>query len=167
MKELRVRFHWKLYLCFLGAVFITFFTGCNNNNQSQEQLTKMKTDMTELARFISLPEGVIHGEWQTGEYPTGNDWWLAVTLNFDEKNTSSFLKDPEGKELIETPNSLVLESSFAALKSLSGTVVDKEQGILRLLTNTYSVSPYISSPLNNGKVIKLSDTQVMVYLWTN
>jgi hypothetical protein len=158
-------FQMTLFVSIFGTFLIAYITGCGNN-QRKEQAVKMKTDITELSRLMNLPGKVDTCEWQTGDYPSGRDWWVVAILNIDGQSESLFLQGSGNEEYIETPPALQLDSSFAALKSMPGAQIGAKD-VVRIVTKTYSATPYLSPPLNNGKVIRLSDNQILVFLWTN
>jgi len=126
----------------------------------------MNTDVTELKRYIQVPGEVVSCEWQTGKFaPHGGDWWLAAVLDVPADEIDSFLQGPATTEVFETPPGLRLESAFAELESFPGAQTTEAPGI-RLITETWSAAPYARSPLVNGKVIRLSETRVLLLLFT-
>ena len=125
----------------------------------------MNNDVIALQRLIKLPADVDACEWQTGEFAPGGDWWLAATFKVKAEDLSKFLLDSPNKELVEIPSRLQLDSSFAALKSLPSAGIAGSNSI-SFIAEVYPVTPYESSPLLNGKVIKLSDRTIFILLWT-
>jgi hypothetical protein len=127
----------------------------------------MSTDLVALKRLIKLPEDVARCEWQTGKLaPHGGDWWVASVLVVSADHMASFLHGPATRAVFETPPGLKFTSSFAALKALpDARAIEPDR--IRLVIDTYDVEPYASSPLLNGKAIRLSATEVLVLLWTN
>lgn len=125
----------------------------------------MKTDIVALKRFINLPAEIVSGEWQTGEFAPGGDWWLAAVLKIKADDRSKFLVEPPEQQWVELPASLQLVSAFAALKSLpSASVADSQR--LSFITPVYPVTPYESSPLLQGKALKLAEDTVFILLST-
>lgn len=153
-------FGWIVFI-----LFIQFLIGCDDRSNQQEQKVTMNTDIVKLRRFINLPAQVNSCEWQTGEFAPGGDWWLAATLNIDAGDISKFLQAPPKKERIEIPPALKLDSSFSALASYPNAVASESKG-LSFIAEVYPVTPYESSPLLNGKAIKLSENIVFILLWT-
>jgi hypothetical protein len=125
----------------------------------------MNTDIIELKRLIELPGEVAACEWQTGEFAPSADWWITAVLQVDENDIGAFLQGPENEEYIQTPPGMSLTSSFAELKNLRDAQLN-ESGQLSAIAVTYSVGPFASSPLLNGKAVRLGDDKVLVMLWT-
>lgn len=127
----------------------------------------MSTDLAALKRLINLPADVSRCEWQTGKLaPHGGDWWVASVLAVPADQMASFLHGPATNAVFETPPGLKFTSSFATLKALPGAQ-QIEPDRIRLVIETHDVEPFASSPLLNGKTIRLSATEVLVLLWTN
>ncbi|MEI2697704.1 MAG: hypothetical protein V9E94_04940 [Microthrixaceae bacterium] len=146
--------------------FLVFFLmGCGNPSEEQKKVAEMNTDIVALQRFIKLPAKVVSSEWQTGEFAPGRDWWLAAVLKIDPSDLSKFLPGSSNKELVEMPLGLQLDSSFAALNAFSDAGVSKTKQH-SFIAEVYPVTPYQSSPLLNGKSVKLADDTVFVLLWT-
>jgi len=143
--------------------------GCSDDFDNSQMYSSngMKTDIDSLKRLIHLPANVERCEWQTGtRSPHGDDWWLAAVLEVNSDQLPAFLPGTGTREFFETPPGLELVSSFAALRLLPDAH-PSESGGIALIVDTYGVSPYTSSPLLDGRAIKLSANQVFVTLWTN
>lgn len=149
-------------ICFL---VLQYLIGCDSHSDPQEKKAVMNTDLVALQRLIKLPADVESCEWQTGEFVPGGDWWLAATLRIRSDDLSKFLPGQPNRELVELPSTLRFDSSFAALKSVPSTGVAGSNRI-SFIADVYPVTPYESSPLLNGKAIKLSEHVVFVLLWT-
>ncbi|MBL8260173.1 MAG: hypothetical protein JNM60_10230 [Candidatus Competibacteraceae bacterium] len=148
-------------VCFL--VFL--LAGCGNPSEEQKKVAEINTDIVVLQRFISLPAKIVSGEWQTGEFAPGRDWWLAAVLKIEAGDLSKFLPGSPDKGLVEMPPGLQLTSSFGALKSFPDAGASKTQQH-SFIAEVYPVTPYQSSPLLSGKAVKLADETVFVLLWT-
>lgn len=158
---------WLLFIWSVVLPAIICAAGCTDNSGRTVEETKLNTDLEGLKRLINLPGGVKSCEWQTGQRAAhGGDWWVAAVLDIDSEKIADFLQGPGVKEVFETPPGLELVSSFAALKSLPEVQLLEPVGI-RLLIDTFSVTPYANSPLLNGKAVGLSPSQILVVLWTN
>jgi hypothetical protein len=140
-------------------------SGCEVEAPEGEQVTNMNTDIIELKRLIELPGEVAACEWQTGEFAPSADWWLAAVFQVDQKDIGAFLQGPENEEYIQTPPGMSLSSSFSGLEDLRDAQLN-DSGQLSAIAVTYSAEPYASSPLLNGKAVRLGDDQVLVMLWT-
>jgi len=151
---------WLIYLIALQCLM-----SCDSHSDNQEKKAVMNSDVVALQRFIKLPADVDSCEWQTGEFAPGGDWWLAATFKVKTEELSKFLLEPPNKELVEIPSTLQFEASFAELKSLPSAGIAGSNSI-SFIADVYPVTPYESSPLLNGKVIKLSDHTVFILLWT-
>lgn len=159
MKKACNRWGWLLYC----LVFLSM--SCGGHAEQPEKGTEMKTDIVALKRFINLPAEIVSGEWQTGEFAPGGDWWLAAVLKIKADDRSKFLVEPPEQQWVELPASLQLVSAFAALKSLpSASVADSQR--LSFITPVYPVTPYESSPLLQGKALKLAEDTVFILLST-
>ncbi len=127
----------------------------------------MNTDLVALKRLINLPADPKSCQWQTGKFGLhGSDWWLAAVLEVDARTIPTFLQGAATKGVFETPPGLQLVSSFAAVKSLPDAQMTESQRV-QLITEIHGIGPYASTPLLNGKAIRLSGNQVLVLLWTN
>lgn len=141
--------------------------GCSEEAGKAQAKTSMSTDLVALKRLIKLPADVSRCEWQTGKLaPHGGDWWVAAVLSVPGDQMSSFLHGPATQALFETPPGLQFTSSFAALKALPDAQAIAPDRI-RVVIDTHDIEPYASSPLLNGKTIRLTATEVLVLLWTN
>ncbi|MBK8509176.1 MAG: hypothetical protein V9G63_02385 [Candidatus Competibacter sp.] len=149
----------------LACCLVFLLAGCGDPSEDQNEVTGMNTDILALQRLISLPAKVVSGEWQTGEFAPGRDWWLAAVLKIDAVDLPKFLLGTPDKGLVEMPPGLQLDSSFGALKSFPDAGAGRSQRH-SFIAEIYPVSPYQSSPLLNGKAIKLADDTVFVLLWT-
>ena len=149
----------------LAYILVIFLMSCNNPSEEQKKVAEMNTDIVALQRFISLPAKIISGEWQTGEFAPGRDWWLAAVLKIEAGDLSKFLLGSSHKELVEIPSGLQLVSSFAALKAFPGAGIGgaKQHAFI---VEVYPVTPYQSSPLLNGKAVELAKDKIFILLWT-
>ena len=149
----------------LAYILVIFLMGCHNPSEEQKKVAEMNTDIVALQRFISLPAKIGSSEWQTGEFAPGGDWWLAAVLKIDSDDSSKFLLGSPNKELVEMPSGLQLVSSFAALKAFPSAGISgaKQHAFI---AEVYPITPYQSSPLLNGKAVKLANDTIFILLWT-
>ena len=149
------------------SLLVASLWGCGEDTRNMDKNSTLSTDLVALKRLIKLPAGVASAEWQTGKLaPHGGDWWLAAVLDVPADQMSSFLTGQAGQDVFETPPGMQFSASFAALKSLPGAQSSPPSGF-RLIADIHSIEAYASSPLLNGKAMRLSGTQVLVVLWTN
>lgn len=156
-----------LVLGILLLALLGLAPGCRDNSKSEDQRNTVNNSTERLKQLIHLPAEVKYCEWQTGKRaPHGDDWWLAAVLEVESERIPAFLQGTVTEEVFETPPGLELISSFAALKSM-GEGQPAEANRIRLVTKTYGVDAYVSSPLLHGKAVRMSSNQVFVVLWTN
>lgn len=137
--------------------------GCSEKTDIQ---TGISSDLVALKRLIKLPANVITGEWQSGkQVPNGNDWWLASVLKVDTNNIHLFLQGIPTKTLVDIPIELIFKSSFSQLDALPD-IQKFSSNQNRLLTDTYNIKPYANSPLLNGHVVRISENEIFILMWT-
>ena len=142
-------------------------SACSDDKPNANRSNSVNTDLVALKRMIKLPAEIRSCAWQTGKRAAhGGDWWLAAVLDVGADSMAAFLSGPATEELFETPAGLTFDAPFDALRKLPQSQVS-DSGRLQLVTPTYGIAAYASSPLLNGQAIRLSATQVLVLLWTN
>lgn len=149
----------------LACFLVLLLTSCGNPSEEQRKVAEMNNDISALQRFINLPAKVVSGEWQTSEFASGRDWWLAAVLKIEAGDLPKFLQGSPGRDLVDMPPGLQLTSSFGALKSFPDAGAGRTQRH-SFVAEVYPITPYQSSPLLNGKAVKLADDTVFVLLWT-
>lgn len=142
---------------------LVFTSNCNTTKKSKDKAI-LFTDLHKLEKIISLPAKPISCEWQTGAYGSGQDWWIAAILQFRQEDRPRFLTQPSKREWIDVPNGLKFDNSFSFLKQFSNA--PQESVGVRFESETFSISPYVSSPLLNGKATELPNSKVFIVLWT-
>ena len=148
------------------VIWVPSIIGCPQHSVPATPTTKtnMNTDVSALKRFINLPTEVSACSWQTEKFPRGNDWWFCAVLEFDGANANQFFVAPTTEVKIDFPASLELTPPFDSISSLKGFGQDDKGAWC--VAESWSMTPFESSPLLNGHVIKIGDNKAIVYAWT-
>lgn len=151
----------------LLVCLVAIFTGCGPGSNEEDREATVRQDLEGLQRLITIPVAVVSVDWQTGERaPHGDDWWLAAVLQVNPELVHRLLPGEGVREVFETPPGMEFSSSFAAVESLPGAD-PVGAGQVRVITTTYPADPFFRDPLMQGKIVPLSDTQILVVLWTS
>lgn len=145
----------KIIICIL--VFTSFFTGCKKDG--------VKTDLVTLRKLCNVPDEVVSCRWQVKEF--GNDWNLIAELDFD-------INKPDAVDNYLTKPKLH-KRTFIYNSPLPKWVVD----LNIFVTDSTGRSEYIGTEkflyepdqfaegvLMNGFAVKVSETKILLYLFT-
>lgn len=161
-----------------AAVLALTLTGCMTRPVTRprierQEMASYESDVTELAKFINMPELPAGASWKTfdmGE-PSSiaigpSDWGIIAILEYDDEAFSRLRarlaqSKIEGDVYVET--TFVEEWFPAPIVESYGD--DEEENYLVLNQPRYSPEPFAKSPLTQGYAF-IRDRFVFVYLHT-